>query len=151
VIKPRAHRTRSSPQSTAAAAPKKKFNCTPIYADAITLDRNSQIRFHKGMAIHVVKKSRFDRIFALCFGAIITAISWLLISQWSPVRTSSEALVYFVSYVQIFAAFAAMTLSGNPHLGAVGEVIYWMLVLVQWVIVGFGVSFLFRLRWHHVA
>jgi hypothetical protein len=98
-----------------------------------------------------MRRVRFHVIFALCFGAVTAAISWLLISPESPVETSSTALKYFCGAVQIIAAFLAMTLSGNPHGGAFGEMIYWVLVFAQWFVVGLGLSFLFRLIFHNDA
>jgi hypothetical protein len=98
----------------------------------------------------VMQRFRFHLIFGAIFGAVVTAISWLMISPESPLRTSASLQAFF-SASQFVAAFIAMTLSGNPHLGAVGEVIYWVLVLAQWFLAGLGVSFLFRLRYHRGA
>ena len=96
---------------------------------------------------------RFQFIFALCFGAAVTLLSWLLISPGSPIESSSEALKYDIALIQVFALYPALTLSGNPHLGSVGLVIYWVLVFAQWFLVGLGISlvgcglsFLFRMR-----
>ena len=98
-----------------------------------------------------MRRFRFHLIFALCFGSAVGVVSWLLISPESPVESSSAGLKYFVSFIQIFAAFMAMTLSGDPHLGSVGEIIYWLLVFAQWFTVGLGIAFLFRLRGHNDA
>jgi hypothetical protein len=99
--------------------------------------------------MRVMQKFRFHLIFGACFGTFVAVISWLLISPESPVQTFLPSLQYFFGAIQFVAAFIAMTLSGQPHLGAIGEVIYWVLVLAQWFVVGFGISFLFRLRRHH--
>jgi hypothetical protein len=89
---------------------------------------------------------RFNLIFALCFGAAVTLFGWLLVSPESPVESSSETLKYAIGLIQLFAALMAMTLSGSPHLGSVGAIIYWVLVLAQWSIIGLGISFLFKLK-----
>jgi hypothetical protein len=44
------------------------------------------------------------------------------------------------------ASFLAMLLSGNAHGGSSGENIYWVLVFVQWLLVGFGLAAVLRLR-----
>lgn len=97
----------------------------------------------------VIQKFRFHLIFAMRFGAIVAVINWLLIEslllflQTSPasllLRKSSSSLLAFLGMIQVIPAFIGFTVTGSV-------VIYWVLVLAQWSIVGFGVSFFFRLR-----
>ena len=94
---------------------------------------------------------RFNVLFGLSFGALVAAVSRLLISPASPVESSSGAVKGFFGMIQIVATFLAILLSGNVHGGSGGEAIYWVLVFVQWFVVGLGLSALFRLRGHRDA
>lgn len=94
---------------------------------------------------------RFNLLFGLSFGAVVAAVSWLLISPASPVESSSTALKGGFVMTQMVATFLAILLSGNVHGGSGGEAIYWVLVFAQWFVVGLGVSALFRLRGHRDA
>jgi hypothetical protein len=98
-----------------------------------------------------MRKIRFHLAFALCFGAAVAVLSWLLISPGSPIESSSRAIKSFFGIIQIVATFLAAILSGNVHGGSAGERIYWVLVFAQWFTVGLVISFLFRLRGHNDA
>ena len=97
----------------------------------------------------IIQKFRFHLIFGMCFGAIVAVIlavaNRLLIgalrtsSTPSLLRTTSTSLVSFLSIIQAIPAFIGLTLSGSL-------VMYGALLLAQWFIVGFGISFLFRSR-----
>jgi len=98
-----------------------------------------------------ILKFRFHLIFAPCFGAIAAVTNSLLIlllawtsSTWthstsSLLKTSSRSLLVFLGTIQVTPEFIGRTLSGS-------EVIYWVVLLAQWFVVGFGISFCFRSR-----
>src|SRR5215831_9716021 len=96
-------------------------------------------------------KSRRHLLFAVSFGCAVTFISWLMSSPNSSLHSPSSLASQLFSGLQIAATFLAIILSGNAHGGSSGERIYWVLVFAQWLIVGFGLSALFRLRGHHEA
>jgi hypothetical protein len=81
-------------------------------------------------------------IIALCFGAAVTILSWLLIYPASPVQTSSSAVLNLISGLQIVPTIIAIILSGNIHGGSNGDIIYWILVFGQWSILGLVLSLL---------
>ena len=99
----------------------------------------------------LIQKFRFHLIFGIRFGAIAAVTIWLLMgslawtsSTWthstsSLLKTSFWSLIAFLGAIQVIPAFIGLTLSGSV-------VIYGVLVLVQWFVVGFGLSFLFRSR-----
>jgi len=81
--------------------------------------------------------------FGCCFGVLAASTSWLVISPNSSCH-SVGGIADFLSIVQLPATFLATVLSGNAHGGAAGELIYWLLVLLGWSIVGFAVAAVFR-------
>jgi hypothetical protein len=83
-------------------------------------------------------------ILALCFGAAVTTISWLLLHPDSPVQSSSPAVLNLVSGLQIIPTFIAIILSGNAHGGSNSDVIYWVLVFCQWSVVGLALSLIIQ-------
>jgi hypothetical protein len=102
-------------------------------------------------ASRLVQRFRFHLIFGVRFGAIATVTIWLLIgllewtsSTWthstsSLLKTSLFSLVAFLGTVHVIPHFIRLTLCGSL-------VIYGVLMLAQWFVVGFGISFLFRSR-----
>jgi hypothetical protein len=98
-----------------------------------------------------LQRFRFHLIFGMCFGAIAAATTCLVIealartsSTWSHssstlLRTSCRSLLAFLGTILDIPSFIGLTLSGSV-------IIYWVLVLVQWSVVGLGISFLFRSR-----
>jgi NADH:ubiquinone oxidoreductase subunit K len=75
-------------------------------------------------------------------------VSWLLVSPDSPVHPlllTSAGLLNFLALIHIVPTMLSMVASNNVHGGSDGEVIYWILILVQWFIVGLGLSFLFSI------
>jgi hypothetical protein len=91
-------------------------------------------------------RSRLQLLFATSFGCAVTLVSWLMVSPQSSLHSPSSAVREVFGGLQIAATFLAMLLSGNAHGGSDAEKIYWVLVFVQWLVVGIGVSVLFRLR-----
>lgn len=89
-------------------------------------------------------RKRRTLIFGFCFGALAALTSWLAISPNSPVHSVGGAAGGFLSVVPLPATFLAMLLSGNVHGGAAGERIYWLLVFLEWSIVGAAAAAAFR-------
>jgi hypothetical protein len=83
-------------------------------------------------------------IFGCCFGGLAALTSWFIISPNSPVQSIGGAVAGFFSVVQLPATFLAIPFSGNVHGGAAGERIYWLLVFLEWSILGFTVATLYR-------
>lgn len=90
-------------------------------------------------------------MFGVRVGVIATITIWLLIgllegtsSTWahsasSLVKTCLFSLVAFLGTIHVIPHFIGLTLSGSL-------VIYVALMFLQWFLVGFGISFLFRSR-----
>ncbi len=93
-----------------------------------------------------MRRPGLQLLFAVGFGCAVTLVSWLMISPDSSLHAPSSVASEVFSGLQIAATFLAIILSGNVHGGASGEKIYWALVFAQWLLVGFGLSALFRLR-----
>jgi hypothetical protein len=93
-----------------------------------------------------MRKPGLQLLFAVGFGCAITLVSWLMISPDSSLHSPSSVASELFSGLQIVATFLVIVLSGNAHGGASGEKIYWVLVFAQWLLVGFGLSALLRLR-----
>lgn len=98
----------------------------------------------------LLQKFRFHLIFGVCFGVVVIVANLLLTealiwtsTTWthstsSLLKTFCRSLIAFLGTIQIIPSLGR-TLSG-------GEVIYWVLLLAQCFVAGFGVSFLFRSR-----
>jgi hypothetical protein len=82
-------------------------------------------------------------IFGCCFGGLAALTSWFIISPNSPIPSTGGAVAGFLRVVQLPATFLAIPLSGNVHGGAAGERIYWLLVFLEWSILGFTVATLY--------
>jgi hypothetical protein len=74
-------------------------------------------------------------IFALSFGTVVTMLSWLLIDPSSPICLSSAYLLNLIAGSQIIPTFIAIILCGYGNT-VFGEIIYWILALCQWSVVG---------------
>jgi len=102
-------------------------------------------------ASRTLQKFRFHLIFGARFGIIATVMIWLLIgllewtsSTWthspsSLLKTSLFSLVAFLGTIHVIPHFIGLTLCGCMAVCVV-------LMLAQWFVVGFGISFLFRSR-----
>jgi hypothetical protein len=100
-----------------------------------------------------IQRFRFHLLFGARFGAVAAVTNWLLMglliqtsSTWWThstswlLRTSVRSLLVSLGALQVMPAFIGLTVSRS-------EVIYWVLLLAQWFVAGFGISFLFRSRY----
>ena len=89
----------------------------------------------------MLSRVKFRLIFSgiLALGALI--VNWLVLGDSSPFHK------YFLWHVElpnlwaamnIFPAIAAAIVAGNPHSGS--EIIYGLMLVIQWFIVGFLLS-----------
>ena len=82
-----------------------------------------------------MQKHRFNFLFAACFGAAITFLSWLLISPSSP---ASQSLREFIGLAQIAPIYLANLLTGSTHEPWTGRIfVIWLFAFVQWFIAGY--------------
>ncbi len=100
---------------------------------------------------HFIQKFRFHLLFGVRFSAIATVTILLLLgllawtsSAWthstsSLLKGSLFSLSSFLGVIHVIPLFIGSTLGSSM-------VIYGTLMVVQWFVVGFGVSFLFRSR-----
>jgi hypothetical protein len=89
-----------------------------------------------------MQKYRFHFVFTACCGVALALLSWLLISPDSPVESSSPEVKNALGLIHIIPFVLTTILSGNAHGGS--DAAYWVLVLIQWSIVGFFLALLFR-------
>lgn len=92
----------------------------------------------------IVQKFRFHLIFGMRFGVFATLtnfmlIGWLSTTSSTLLRKCSSSLLVFIGPILVIPGFISSTLNG-------GMVIYSVLMLAQWFVVGFGISFFFRSR-----
>ena len=89
-----------------------------------------------------MKKYHFSLIVGVLFGAAIAFISWLVAL---PVIHASYSLRAFIVIVNVAPIYLSDILSGNSHENGNGRMfLFWLLVFVQWFIVGFTFTLLYR-------
>jgi hypothetical protein len=97
----------------------------------------------------IIQKYRVHLIFGMRLGVIVAITHWLLVGflllflPTSPTYFTTPSLLQkslaFLRIIQVMPAFVAGMLGSS-------KLVYGVLVLAQWFIVGFGISFFFRLR-----
>ena len=80
----------------------------------------------------------------LGFGAVVTLISWLIVSS-SSYEVADGAVAQFFAIAQLPAYIPAMLFSGNVHGGKNAEGLYWVFVFVEWCIVSLILAKLYKL------
>src|SRR5215469_8166494 len=100
-------------------------------------------------ASRIMQKFRFHLIFGMRFGIIVVVTNFLLIVELSDflrsthtsslLRKCSSSLLVFIGTIHVIPVFIGST-------PGVCAVTWPVLVLAQWFIVGFGISFFFRSR-----
>ncbi|HKY46039.1 MAG TPA: hypothetical protein VJM50_23305 [Pyrinomonadaceae bacterium] len=90
---------------------------------------------------------KFRLIFSgiLAFGALI--VDWLVLGESSPFHDYflwHSGLPNFWAILHIVPVIGSAIVAGNPHSGS--EIIYSILLVIQWFIVGFLLSGLARYR-----
>jgi len=95
-------------------------------------------------ALSTLRRHRFDLVFGISLGAAVTVISGLLLS---PSAAAAYSWKCFVVLLQIAPFYLADMLTGNTHEDGSGRtIIFWLLVFVQWFIVGLTFSSLIRIK-----
>ena len=95
-----------------------------------------------------MKQLRNRLLFAFCFAATVSLVSWLSGSPYSPIASSLGGLGSLFETFQIGCTILAFMLSGNVHGGGHAETIYWALVFGQWFAVCFVLASLACLETH---
>jgi len=89
-----------------------------------------------------MNKYYFSLIFGIFFGAAITFINWLLAL---PVIHAPYNLRAIIVLVHMAPIYLSDILSGNSHENGNGRMLlFWLLVFVQWFVIGLTFAFLYR-------
>ena len=81
-------------------------------------------------------------LFGVLFGMAVACASWLLNADSSPYQLNSDFLRVTFGLLQIPATVLSMVITGNVHGGAEREVVYWIVVVVEWCCIGVGLRYL---------
>ncbi|MEI8292295.1 MAG: hypothetical protein WCH99_22720 [Verrucomicrobiota bacterium] len=91
-----------------------------------------------------LRRHRFDLVFGICLAAAVTFISGLLLSLGSDASHNLKSIIFLL---QIAPFYLADMLTGNTHENGSGTMfVFWVLVFMQWLIVGFTFSTLIRTK-----
>src|SRR4051812_46579764 len=96
-----------------------------------------------------MQKFRFNILFATCGVALFALASWLVMADSSPLH---EYFLYHVtlpnlwSLVHIIPVIIGSLVTGNVHQGS--EFVTFVASAVQWFILGFALSLLFKRPGH---
>jgi hypothetical protein len=92
----------------------------------------------------VIRRFRFNAIFAIAFVLICGVMNWLMTSERSPIYwylLEHFSLINVWTVIHFIPRFLSVVASGNVH--GENEIAYYAVAAVQWLVTGFVASLLF--------